>query len=47
MLLNGDRHKRERQLLMPSFHGERMQAYGELICSITEKVFDNLGQNKP
>ena len=31
MLLDGDRHKRERQLLMPQFHGERMQVYGELI----------------
>ena len=38
MLLDGDRHKRQRKLLMPSFHGERMQAYGELICNITEKI---------
>lgn len=30
--LEGQRHRRERKLLMPSFHGERMQAYGELIC---------------
>lgn len=38
MLLDGDRHQRHRQLLMPPFHGERMQAYGELICAIAEKV---------
>ncbi|NET44497.1 cytochrome P450 [Okeania sp. SIO2B3] len=38
LLLDGDRHQRHRQLLMPPFHGERMQAYGELICAITEKV---------
>ncbi|MEM7715172.1 MAG: cytochrome P450 [Cyanobacteria bacterium P01_A01_bin.68] len=42
MLLDGESHKRQRQLLMPPFHGERMQAYGELICSLTEKVFDRL-----
>ncbi|MGF1675314.1 MAG: cytochrome P450 [Rivularia sp. (in: cyanobacteria)] len=45
-LLNGDRHKRERKLLMPQFHGERMQTYGNLICSITEKVFSQLPQDK-
>lgn len=38
LLLDGDRHKRQRQLLMPPFHGERMRTYGELICQITEQV---------
>ncbi|NES67179.1 MAG: cytochrome P450 [Okeania sp. SIO2D1] len=37
-LLDGTLHQRQRQLLMPPFHGERMQAYGELICVIAEKV---------
>ncbi|NEP04337.1 MAG: cytochrome P450 [Okeania sp. SIO2G4] len=37
-LLDGTLHQRQRQLLMPPFHGERMQAYGELICAIAEKV---------
>lgn len=46
MLLDGDRHKRERQLLMPQFHGERMQVYGELICKITELVFSQLSQDQ-
>ncbi len=36
LLLAGDRHQRHRQLLMPLFHGERMKAYGELICRLTE-----------
>ncbi|NJO78131.1 MAG: cytochrome P450 [Cyanobacteria bacterium RM1_2_2] len=36
LLLDGQRHKRHRQLLMPPFHGERMRAYSELICQITE-----------
>ena len=36
--LSGDRHRRMRQLLMPSFHGERMRSYGQLIRDITEEV---------
>lgn len=36
--LSGERHRRARQLLMPSFHGERMRSYGELICNIAEQV---------
>jgi len=38
VLLDGDRHQRQRRLLMPPFHGERMRTYGKLICDITEKV---------
>lgn len=44
--IEGDRHKQQRQLLMPPFHGERMQAYGQLICNLTEKVFSQLSQNQ-
>jgi unspecific monooxygenase len=36
--LSGDRHRRQRKLLTPPFHGERMRAYGELIRNITEQV---------
>ena len=31
LLLAGEEHKRERKLLMPMFHGERMRAYGDII----------------
>mgnify|MGYP000849610670 CR=1 FL=1 len=31
LMLSGPRHRRERKLLMPSFHGDRMRAYGETI----------------
>jgi cytochrome P450 len=31
LLLSGERHKRERKLMTPPFHGERMRAYGEII----------------
>jgi unspecific monooxygenase len=40
LLLDGDRHKRQRQLLMPPFHGERMKAYGTVIGQITGQVID-------
>lgn len=45
--LDGDRHKRRRQLLMPSFHGERIRAYGQLICNITEQILSEVPQNQP
>jgi unspecific monooxygenase len=38
MLMDGDRHRRERKLLMPPFHGERLQTYAQQICLITEQV---------
>jgi cytochrome P450 family 110 len=46
-MLDGDRHKQRRQLVIPSFHGERMQAYGKLILGLTEKVFSQLPLNTP
>ncbi|MBD1930353.1 cytochrome P450 [Trichocoleus sp. FACHB-69] len=42
IVLTGDSHRRHRQLIMPSFHGSRLKAYGELICNITEQVFSQL-----
>ena len=47
MMLEGASHKRRRQLLMPPFHGSRMQAYGELIFNLTKKVFSQLPKGKP
>ncbi|MBD6616023.1 cytochrome P450 [Komarekiella sp. 'clone 1'] len=47
IMLEGDRHRRRRKLVMPSFHGDRMRGYGELICNITEKVFNQLPTDKP
>jgi cytochrome P450 family 110 len=47
IMLDGDRHKRRRQLLMPPFHGERMRAYGELICHLTEKVMSQHSISQP
>jgi cytochrome P450 family 110 len=38
LVLDGERHQRQRKLLMPPFHGERMRAYGSLIAEITRKA---------
>ncbi len=36
--LDGARHQRERRLLMPPFHGERMRLYGSVMRATTEEV---------
>jgi cytochrome P450 family 110 len=38
--LDGDRHKQQRQLLAPPFHGDRMRAYGDTIHEITQQVMN-------
>jgi cytochrome P450 family 110 len=38
LALEGKPHQRQRKLLTPPLHGERMLAYGELIRNITEQV---------
>ncbi|MGK7875429.1 MAG: cytochrome P450 [Xenococcaceae cyanobacterium] len=38
VLLDGDRHQRQRRLLMHPFHGSRMRTYSQLICDITKQV---------
>jgi len=35
LLLGGDTHRRDRALLMPPFHGERMRTYGSVIAQAT------------
>ena len=47
LLLSGERHKRERQLLMPPFHGERMRNYGKLICDIATDVASKWSVDRP
>lgn len=46
IMLEGDRHRKRRQLVMPSFHGDRMRTYGDLIQNITEKVWNQLPKNQ-
>jgi cytochrome P450 len=42
LLLDGKRHERERRLLMPPFHGERMATYLDQILAITDRVLGKL-----
>ncbi|NJL60553.1 MAG: cytochrome P450 [Methylacidiphilales bacterium] len=45
--LDGESHRKRRQLVMPSFHGDRMKSYGELIVKLTKQVMDELPINQP
>ena len=40
LLLDGARHLRERRLLQPLFHGERMRAYGDVMLAAAERAID-------
>ncbi|RUT03421.1 cytochrome P450 [Dulcicalothrix desertica PCC 7102] len=42
MTLSGVQHQRQRQLLTPPFHGERMRSYTQVISDITEEVMGEL-----
>jgi cytochrome P450 len=37
LLLDGPAHMRQRKLLLPPFHGQRMQRYGEVMREVTER----------
>ena len=47
IMLDGDRHRKRRQLVMPPFHGERMRAYGDLIGELATTAFDAVPLNQP
>jgi len=38
VLQERQKHNRDRSLLMPTFHGDRMKSYGDAICQITQEV---------
>ncbi|MBE9214619.1 cytochrome P450 [Plectonema cf. radiosum LEGE 06105] len=40
IMASGDRHRRQRQLLMPSFHGDRMRCYAETIDRVTSQIMN-------
>ncbi|HEX5145674.1 MAG TPA: cytochrome P450, partial [Conexibacter sp.] len=37
LLLDGPEHMRQRRLMLPPFHGERMRAYGETMREVAER----------
>ena len=47
LLLDGPQHLRERRLMLPSFHGERMRHYAEVMRATTERSIDRWPLGKP
>ena len=45
--LDGRPHQRQRKLLTPPFHGERMRIYGKIICDIAEQVMNEWTTDNP
>ena len=43
----GDRHMRQRKLLLPSFHGEAVQRYAEMIAEVTQREIDRWPLGRP
>lgn len=47
LVLDGDRHARQRRLIMPPFHGDRMKSYGEAIQAIARQEVSEIPLNQP
>ncbi|GBE95200.1 cytochrome P450 [Nostoc cycadae] len=47
ILLSGTSHQRQRKLLTPPFHGDRMKAYGSIIANITKEVVNQWKIGQP
>mgnify|MGYP000999450759 CR=1 FL=1 len=47
LLLDGERHLKERRLMMPAFHGERMQAYGDVMRASIDRAIDGWPVERP
>lgn len=46
-LISGEHHRRQRQLLMPPFHGDRMRNYGQLITHLAEQALETIPVGQP
>ncbi|MCY7338298.1 MAG: cytochrome P450, partial [Chamaesiphon sp.] len=40
--LSGKEHQRQRQLMMPAFHGDRMRTYRQIIDRVTAETIENI-----
>lgn len=40
LMADGAAHRRKRKLLLPPFHGERMQAYGQTMLDVSDDLID-------
>ncbi len=47
LLLDGDRHERERRLLMPPFHRERLRVYGRTMGEVARRVVNQQATGQP
>jgi cytochrome P450 family 110 len=47
VLLDGQSHRQQRKLLAPSFHGDKMRAYGNAIAEISQQVISHWQEGKP
>jgi cytochrome P450 family 135 len=47
LLLDGAEHLRERKLMLPAFHGERMRAYAEVIREAADKSIESWPVGEP
>ena len=47
LMLDGKEHLRHRRLLLPPFHGERMQAYGQAMLDITDAAIEKWHEGEP
>jgi cytochrome P450 family 135 len=47
LLLDAPEHLRERRLLLPPFHGERMTRYGELMAEVAEREVASWAPGRP
>jgi cytochrome P450 family 135 len=47
LLLDDEQHLSQRKLMLPSFHGERMKRYGELMSSVAAEEIDRWPTGEP
>jgi len=49
IMQQGDRHRRQRKMLMPALHGEQLNGYGSVIQAITQEIASawEVGQTLP
>ena len=47
LLLDGQEHLRQRKLMLPAFHGERIERYGEIMRQATERAVASWPSRRP
>ncbi|MCW5831231.1 MAG: cytochrome P450 [Labilithrix sp.] len=47
LMVDGRAHRRKRKLLLPPFHGERMQVYGPTMLDVTDEAIDSFRHGEP